>query len=492
MKKFIVGLFCLLAFNLNAQDDKTVTLVVSGQGQTQNEAKQNALRSAIEQAFGTYISSKTEILNDDLVKDEIVSVSNGNIQNYEVLSEGKIENSHYSISLKATVSVSKLTTFIENKGINVEFNGDILAENVRLQILNEKNEVESIDNTVKICKDILDRSCDFEIVRGEPKQKNSDNLKWAVPLKIKTKFNSNINLFCKYLTNAVTNLSMSEAEILKYSQLGKKTFPIVLGSRGIGGNTGDIKYLENMAKSNSELTYLVVHRGDVVLKSNNFKTIKKEFQKLESGNYRGYTQIQYFETNNKVVFHFRNLQTVISIIDLINYSQHALLNFKLSNGINTIIPSANTPFTILLDSLTPIFNCREDYSNFKATMNGPEGIFYQDERTSQTSRIWIYKRIEKYDKRYYYNGGRNDKYNYVYNIKYPFLINADALLPQEIKGKNHELYEFRSERGYFAVISLVDYSILNQNVSTLYYEDVLSLEELGKISEYNITPIQTN
>jgi hypothetical protein len=48
------------------------------------------LRSAIEQAFGAFISSKTEILNDNLVKDEIVSVSNGNIQKFEVLSEAQI------------------------------------------------------------------------------------------------------------------------------------------------------------------------------------------------------------------------------------------------------------------------------------------------------------------------------------------------------------------------------------------------------------------
>ena len=55
-----------------AEDDKTVTITLSGRGNTQNEAQQNALRSAIEQAFGTFISTKTEILNDALVKDEVV------------------------------------------------------------------------------------------------------------------------------------------------------------------------------------------------------------------------------------------------------------------------------------------------------------------------------------------------------------------------------------------------------------------------------------
>jgi hypothetical protein len=81
IKLTIVILWSLLNTQaLKAQDeDKTVTLVVSGQGKTQDEAKQNALRSAIEQAFGAFISSKTEILNDNLVKDEIVSLTNGNI-----------------------------------------------------------------------------------------------------------------------------------------------------------------------------------------------------------------------------------------------------------------------------------------------------------------------------------------------------------------------------------------------------------------------------
>ena len=74
MKNVIFILALALSINAYAQDNKTVTLVVSGQGKTQDEAKQNALRSAIEQAFGTFISSKTEILNDELVKDEIVSV----------------------------------------------------------------------------------------------------------------------------------------------------------------------------------------------------------------------------------------------------------------------------------------------------------------------------------------------------------------------------------------------------------------------------------
>jgi hypothetical protein len=87
MKKILLVLFFLTNLGVNAQEDKTVTFTVSGTGKTIEEAKTNALRSAIEQAFGTFISSKTEILNDNLVSDQITSIANGNIQSFEILNE---------------------------------------------------------------------------------------------------------------------------------------------------------------------------------------------------------------------------------------------------------------------------------------------------------------------------------------------------------------------------------------------------------------------
>ena len=59
----VSGLLLFTSNNSIAQDaDKTVTITVSGSAKTQEEAKQSALRSAIEQAFGVFISSKTEKL----------------------------------------------------------------------------------------------------------------------------------------------------------------------------------------------------------------------------------------------------------------------------------------------------------------------------------------------------------------------------------------------------------------------------------------------
>ena len=120
MKKMLLIFAILISFQIEAQEDKTVTLTVSGTGKTLEEAKTNALRSAIEQAFGAFISSKTEILNDNLVKDEVVSVSNGNIQKYDIVSQVEIPNSGYAMTLNATVSISKLTSFAQSKGVSIE------------------------------------------------------------------------------------------------------------------------------------------------------------------------------------------------------------------------------------------------------------------------------------------------------------------------------------------------------------------------------------
>ena len=74
----LLSLFCQTTF---AQPNE-VKLVVTGDGETKEEATNNALRSAVEQAFGVFVSANTEILNDELVKDEIATVSSGNIKSY--------------------------------------------------------------------------------------------------------------------------------------------------------------------------------------------------------------------------------------------------------------------------------------------------------------------------------------------------------------------------------------------------------------------------
>jgi hypothetical protein len=240
-------LFLIAALAINfcaySQEDKTLTLKVSGQGKTQDEAKQNALRSAIEQAFGAFISSKTEILNDDLIKDEIVSISNGNIQKYDVVSEVQIPENGYATTLIATVSVTKLTNFCTKKGVAIEFNGGLYSINTKLDNLNSEAEVIAVENLALVCSQILSKSIDYSLETEEPKCKDNECI---VNFKVIFKLNNNINLYNQYLKSTIEKLDMSDEEQKKYIENNRNLFPFVFGKMTSNGpKINDYHYLRN-------------------------------------------------------------------------------------------------------------------------------------------------------------------------------------------------------------------------------------------------------
>ena len=180
MKLFLGLIFTgFLIFSLNSavgQDvDKTVVITVSGSGKTQDDAKQSAFRSAIEQAFGVFISSKTEIFNDRVVADQIASVANGNIQSFTILNESQLPDGSWGVTLKALVSVSKLTSFVEAKGIAIEIKGGIFALNIKQQLLNEQGEIKAVSEMVGLLHEPMQISFDYVIKSGDPKSLEAES-----------------------------------------------------------------------------------------------------------------------------------------------------------------------------------------------------------------------------------------------------------------------------------------------------------------------------
>ena len=218
----ILLIFCQLSV-FSQNDDKTVTLIVSGQGQTQDVAKQSALRNAIEQAFGVFISSKTEILNDELIKDEIVSISNGNIKSFEIVSETKLPSNEYVVSMNVTVSVEKLISFAESKGVVAEFKGSLFAFNIKQQIFNEESEISAISNLCDVIGKLTISSLDFTLKTKNPLAKNSD---WIIPIEIKVFANENFESLTDYFFKTLRAISLTDKEVKSYKDLGKPVYTI--------------------------------------------------------------------------------------------------------------------------------------------------------------------------------------------------------------------------------------------------------------------------
>ncbi len=215
----------------NQNSDKTVTITVSGSGKTQDEAKQSALHSAIEQAFGAFISAKTEILNDQVISDQITSVASGNIKSFDILNASQLPDGTWGVTLKALVSIDKLSSFVEAKGVSVEIKGGLFALNIKQQILNEKAEIKAVAEMVGLLHELMQTAFDYSIKSGEPKSVDSESKNWEIPLTVTATANKNMDFCSEYTYITLKSLSLSDQEFVNYKSLGKPIYPIVINNK---------------------------------------------------------------------------------------------------------------------------------------------------------------------------------------------------------------------------------------------------------------------
>lgn len=190
-----------------SEDD--VELIVSGDGSTKEQATLSALRSALEQTYGTFVSSNTKILNDKLIKDEIVSISTGNIKEYQYLNENEIEGKWY-VTLKAIVSIGKLVQYVQSKGGETELAGATFAMNLELTRLREKNRAKAYYDFETQISMMKEQNCffDYEIILGEPKAKGRDLIE--VPFIIGCIANDNVQRIFQYIHDFSEKMSYTE------------------------------------------------------------------------------------------------------------------------------------------------------------------------------------------------------------------------------------------------------------------------------------------
>ena len=201
----LISFFILNFFQVNAQSNDEVTLIVSADGVTKEEATKVALRSAIEQADGTFVSANTTLLNDELVKDEIVTISNGNIKKYKEIASLALPNGNQSVTLQATVCVSKLVSYVQSKGASAEFAGQTFMMNLKLKEFYKNNERIAIQNMLDQLSSIPSLF-DTELVLKDPIIKGKDVI---IDFVITLKYNDNLDAFNKIALSTITSLDQS-------------------------------------------------------------------------------------------------------------------------------------------------------------------------------------------------------------------------------------------------------------------------------------------
>ena len=221
MKKiFLIISLIFVGISLSAQGVDDVTLVVSGDGATKEDATHMALRSAIEQAYGVFVSANTEILNDELVKDEIATVTSGNVKSYKELNATILPNGNHMVSLQAVVSTKKLAAYAESKGASCEFAGATFGANFKFLELNRKNTELAFDNLLKQCEAIVPYLFETELEVGIP------NINGQLPVYVTLYSTPNMWKLGDLILSTLKSLQIEQDLLEALKVIGAKTYGI--------------------------------------------------------------------------------------------------------------------------------------------------------------------------------------------------------------------------------------------------------------------------
>lgn len=230
----------------SSSNSRIVTLVVSGDGSTKDEAINNALRSAIEQAFGTFVSANTSVINDELVRDEIVTVSSGNIQNYKEISSMEVDGIK-NVTLQATVSIGKLVSYAQNKGMQTELAGATFAMNKKIKQLNKANEKKAMDHLMEQLDQISRQGLyDYRIETSDPRNSNKRGYN-KMDVIITASFNENGRNYIETLRKTLSSLSLTSQEQEEYDNSNEQYVSLKIN--------GESYYLRNTIEYMTENAY---------------------------------------------------------------------------------------------------------------------------------------------------------------------------------------------------------------------------------------------
>lgn len=217
----------------------TVSLVTSGTGVTKEEATKNALRSAIEQAFGTFVSANTSVVNDDMVKDEIVTITSGNVRNFEEINTREVSGTDgdlFEVTLQAVVSIDNLINFAKNHGMSAELAGQTFAMNIKIAQLNKENENAALRHLIIQLYEIAKLGLyDFSLDVREPKMEDGIAVVEAYVI---PKPNVNYNSYVELAKRTISSLSMSATEFANAQSNGMGAFVCGWKDKSVSERTG--------------------------------------------------------------------------------------------------------------------------------------------------------------------------------------------------------------------------------------------------------------
>ena len=205
-------LIYLLMFPSLVLAQSSIQVKSSGAGITEKDAVRIALRNALEETLGAYISSNSKISNDKLIIDEISSISNGEVLNYRILESTKFNQNEFYVVLEVTLTETQVSNyFTSNKDNSISFQGELFSNNINQIQLNKSSEVSSIKNLIEAAQGYLDKIVDYEVIQTQTPQYISENL-YELSYEIEGRTNFNILELTNLIVNSLQKISIDKRE----------------------------------------------------------------------------------------------------------------------------------------------------------------------------------------------------------------------------------------------------------------------------------------
>ncbi|MBR6054065.1 MAG: hypothetical protein IKP46_01845 [Bacteroidales bacterium] len=346
MRRFLFPVITLLTFLFlstfiadaggnNTQPD--VTWIVDGKGPTEEEAIKSACRSAIEQAYGAFVSTDTKILNDNIVKDEIVLISRGNIKKYDKIASVILPNGAHQVTLRVTVSTSNLVSYARSKGARVELAGQTFAMNMKLMDLRENNTVAALGHMCEQIEILAPNAFDYSLFVGDPtiQKETMYSFSYAAGYQDGRRIGEpdgyvsriNVRISANETTEAIHNLvcgtlaalSLTPQERMDYYKKNRKVMHV--GWRFVPHNEDEACVVLPISDAKNI---------DAVLK------LVEHIQSVIASSIYGYTIVYKGKSNDSYKWtHIRNKNNVYTYPDLSRRAAHYGFVNNNRNGINT-------------------------------------------------------------------------------------------------------------------------------------------------------------
>lgn len=259
------------------------TIIAEGIGKTCKDAREDALRDAVNKAYGSLIYSKSEINNDKLISDQINMLTSGNILSYDEIKSCSENNGEWSIKLSVRLSQTELKKFIEGKGKSISISGELIKQKAQQELEAEKAELGIIKQLISELSTTSLEPFDYEIKVG---QVTIDQGKYCnLPAEIIIRSNVNLqNIFLK-LTSVLDRITVGATDqSFRLNTLNLNTFSINLNKNSYSlRNTQSVYEIQSLHKKLIEKidNYVIV---DGCLREMYLKVLQKTME-LPAGLY---------------------------------------------------------------------------------------------------------------------------------------------------------------------------------------------------------------